>query len=239
MVESVISAVSRYSAHVEQVPIYRHPSDTSPALRPFTENVLLIKQAVERSLGNKIELNHCLFNYYRQSTDNISEHSDKTLDISTDPNSFIVNFSLGATRTMIFRLKKKEAGRPRKTERAVLPHNSLCKVSLEANSYWLHSIKPDKRPDFEKSVDELSYGSQRISLTFRTIGTYLNPAMTHIWGQGATSKTIETASPVINGPSAEGEAMVQAFSQENQTSGLDWQATYGAGFDVLHMTVDD
>lgn len=196
----------------------------------------MIKEAVEKSLGYKTSFNHCLFNYYRGSTDNISEHSDKTLDISTAPHSVIVNVSLGATRTMIFRRKQKHTGQQRESERIVLPHNSLCKVSLETNSHWLHAIKADRRLDFEKSVDELSHDSQRISLTFRDIKTFLNPEMTHIWGQGATSKAIETASPVINGPSEEGEAMIKAFSIENQTSGSDWSAIYGAGFDVLHMT---
>ena len=76
------------------IPIYRHPADESPPLLPFTPAVSLIRSEVERRLGHKV--NHCLIQFYRNGTDYISEHSDKTLDIA--PDSFIANVSLGASK---------------------------------------------------------------------------------------------------------------------------------------------
>jgi len=57
-------------------------------------------------ISNKIGyvLNHALIQKYKHGKDNIGEHSDKTIDI--DRESSIINFSVGATRTM--QLKKKE-----------------------------------------------------------------------------------------------------------------------------------
>lgn len=85
------------------IPIYRHPADESPPLRPFTATVEAIKGAVEARVGHA--LNHVLIQLYRDGTDYISEHSDKTLDIARD--SYIVNVSLGAARTMVLRTKRK------------------------------------------------------------------------------------------------------------------------------------
>lgn len=85
------------------IPIYRHPADETPPLRPFTATVEAIKGAVEARVGHA--LNHVLIQLYRDGTDYISEHSDKTLDIARD--SYIVNVSLGAARTMVLRTKRK------------------------------------------------------------------------------------------------------------------------------------
>ena len=83
-------------------PVYRHPADESPPLRPFTTAVRAVKDEVETLLEHP--LNHVLIQLYRGGNDYISEHSDKTLDIARG--SFIVNVSLGAERTMIFRTKR-------------------------------------------------------------------------------------------------------------------------------------
>lgn len=224
------------------IPVYRHPSDESPPLLSFTKAVSEVKHEVERALGHKV--NHCLIQLYRDGTDYISEHSDKTLDI--DPNSYIANVSLGATRTMTFRTKRprRDASSKefepslRQTERALLPHNSLCRMGLATNSKWLHSIRADKRRLAEKSPGELSYNGQRISLTFRLISTFLTSDFTHIYGQGATSKTAEAPSLILHGQShrEHAEAMIMAFGIENQSSYFDWNKVYGTGFDILHMT---
>ena len=222
------------------IPIYRHPADESPALLPFTETVDLIRTEAEKELGHS--LNHVLIQFYRDGTDYISEHSDKTLDIV--PKTYIVNVSLGAQRTMIFRTKKlpvdKDAkARPapatRKSVRAPMPHNSMCKVGLATNMRWLHGIRQDKRLASEKSHAELAFGGARISLTFRQIGTFLSADQQKIWGQGAVSKTQGTANSVVNGNSEDAEAMIRAFGQENHSSEFDWEGHYGAGFNVLHL----
>ncbi|EDN91502.1 hypothetical protein SS1G_00905 [Sclerotinia sclerotiorum 1980 UF-70] len=222
------------------IPTYRHPADESPALLTFSPTVEVIKNIVEKRLGHPV--NHALIQFYRDGNDNISEHSDKTLDIV--PNTFIANVSLGAQRTMVFRRKKsvKSAGcidsqsTTRESCRAALPHNSLCKMGLETNKKWLHGIRPDKRMASEKSEAELAYDGGRISLTFRHIGTYLDKSQQKIWGQGATTKRKQDAKLVINGDTPQSQEMLQAFGKENHDSNFDWHDIYGKGFDVLHMS---
>ncbi|KAF9775459.1 hypothetical protein IL306_006438 [Fusarium sp. DS 682] len=225
------------------MPVYRHPSDESPPLLPFSPTVLAIKAETEKKLGHS--LNHVLIQYYRDGNDYISEHSDKTLDIVKG--SYIANVSLGAERTMTFRTKRRdkdpsqeEATSPttskRVIQRAKLPHNSLCRLGLQSNMKWLHAIRQDKRSKKEKSTAELAYKGGRISLTFRQIGTFLNREETLIWGQGAKAKTLEDAHAVISGQSTETIKMLKAFGIENHSSEFDWDAHYGKGFDVLHMS---
>lgn len=247
------------------VPAYRHPSDESPPLLPFSPTVTEIKAEVEKQVGHP--LNHVLIQFYRDGNDYISEHSDKTLDIARD--SFIANVSLGAERTMVFRTKRldkdpsrkhgkataplqppddaaptpdeatgeasPEPASSRRIERASLPHNSLCRMGLATNMRWLHAIRQDKRLDREKSEAELAYGGQRISLTFRRIATFLDKSQSRIWGQGAVAKSKDEAHPVINGQTPEAVAMLRAFGAENHSSDFEWGRFYGEGFDVLNI----
>ncbi|UNI15624.1 hypothetical protein JDV02_002140 [Purpureocillium takamizusanense] len=94
--------VSDDDADGSSMPVYRHPSDESPPLLPFSPAVLDVKAQAERHLGHP--LNHVLIQYYRDGNDYISEHSDKTLDIVRG--SYIANVSLGAERTMVLRTKR-------------------------------------------------------------------------------------------------------------------------------------
>ena len=57
------------------VPIYRHPSDKSPPLLPFTPTVDTIREEVQLLLNQPF--NHALIQLYRNGDDNISEHADK------------------------------------------------------------------------------------------------------------------------------------------------------------------
>lgn len=224
------------------IPIYRHPSDESPPLLPFSPTVSFIQARVEESLGHPV--NHVLIQFYRDGMDYISEHSDKTLDIV--PKTYIANVSLGAQRTMVFRTKRllknpddqeiPEAPAPRQSCRAPLPHNSMCKVGLVTNMRWLHGVRQDKRMTSEKSPEELAFDGGRISLTFRQIGTFLNKDETKIWGQGAVAKSKAEARAVINGETVESTKMLKAFGKENQTAEFDWAESYGQGFDVLHIS---
>ena len=239
-------------------PIYRHPADESPPLRSFSPTVSIIRDHVQKALNHPV--NHVLIQYYRGGNDYISEHSDKTLDIV--PGSYIVNVSLGAQRTMILRTKKeskewmekvkgntekenqdqdprrvsKQPGLPRTIQRIPLPHNSMFVLGEATNRKWLHSIKQDKRPPSLLSPEEAAFGGERISLTFRHIGTFLGDYETKIWGQGATSKSKEAAKLVLENEQTEVERMVFAFGKENhQGEEFDWEGVYGAGFDVLHF----
>ena len=240
-------AVQGHVAPDGSMPVYRHPSDESPPLLPFSPTVLAIKKETERHLGH--ELNHVLIQFYRDGLDYISEHSDKTIDVV--PGSFIANVSLGAERTMVFRTKRpdKDPSRDKDTnpqdvstetkrrmQRAQLPHNSLCRMGLRTNMKWLHAIRQDRRADRDKTQSELSFGGGRISLTFRQIGTFLDTNETLIWGQGATGKTRAEAEATINGQSPQAVQMLRAFGTENRSSEFDWATYYGEGFDVLHMS---
>jgi alkylated DNA repair dioxygenase AlkB/glutathione S-transferase len=235
-------AVQGHVADDGSTPIYRHPADESPPLLPFTGTVSRIRAQVEKRLGHAV--NHVLIQFYRDGTDYISEHSDKTLDIV--PGTFIANVSLGAQRTMVFRTKKPLKSDltsdstsdplPRQATRAPLPHNSMCKMGLVTNMRWLHGIRQDKRMRSEKSEEELAYDGGRISLTFRSIGTFLDNDHQKIWGQGAVAKTQEEARTVVNGDTSESERMIRAFGKENHSTEFDWGESYGEGFDVLHIS---
>lgn len=219
------------------MPVYRHPSDQTLPIQSWTSTVDQVRKAAEEAVGHP--LNHALIQLYRGGTDYISEHSDKTLDIVKD--SYIVNVSFGAQRTMRLRTKRaaladSDGSSPaRTTYRVPMPHNSMIKMSLTTNAEYLHGINADKRPSVELSEAEKAFEGQRISLTFRNIGTFLNHDSTSIWGQGATGKTKDSASGVINADAVESERLVRAFGAENQASTLQWEAIYGDGFDVLHL----
>lgn len=235
-------AVQGSVAEDGSMPLYRHPADDSPPLLSFSPIISQIRAVVEKKLGH--DVNHVLIQFYRDGSDNISEHSDKTLDIL--PNTFIANVSLGAQRTMVFRTKKQppskgvpdilDAMESRRVHKVLLPHNSMCKVGLLTNQRWLHGIRPDKRMASEKSDAELAFGGGRISLTFRKIGTFLDKDSRMIWGHGATAKIKDEARTVINGETPEAEQMIRAFGKENHATEFDWQETYGRGFDVLHLS---
>ncbi|KAL9623944.1 MAG: hypothetical protein Q9204_007912, partial [Flavoplaca sp. TL-2023a] len=221
-----------------EIPIYRHPADESPPLLPFTPCVEKIRKELEQSL--KQPFNHALIQLYRDGNDNISEHSDKTLDIVR--NSAIVNMSIGAQRVMTLRTKKSQRASgvdspnaSRSTQRIPLPHNSVFVLGSNTNMQWLHGVRADKRPQQQKSEEDLSYGGERISLTFRQIGTFTNASNKKIWGQGARKKSQNSAGRVRAGDDAEMEAMVMAFGRENHQTNFDWQAEYGQGFDVVNL----
>lgn len=217
-------------------PIYRHPADESPALHPFSPTVSLIREHVQKVLKHPV--NHVLIQHYRSGADYISEHSDKTIDVVRG--SRVVNVSLGAQRIMTLRLKRdgmdgREKGTPRPSQKIPLPHNSMFVLGLETNAKWLHAINHDKRPLHLKSPEEQFMNGERISLTFRHVGTFLTADESQIYGQGAKGKTRETARPVVKG-TEEATKLLEAFGKENQQSDFDWEAVYGEGSDVLHFT---
>ena len=109
-------------------------------------------------------------------------------------------------------------------------------MGLETNRRWLHGINQDKRILSLKDEAELFQNGERISLTFRHIGTFLSKDQSRIWGQGARSKTKEAAGATVNGEK-EAEPLIQAFGRENAESEFDWDGVYGAGSDVLHFSV--
>lgn len=220
-----------------EIPIYRHPADESPPLFPFTPTIQRIRKKIESVLSQSF--NHALIQLYRDGVDNISEHSDKTLDIVRG--SAIVNFSIGAQRVMTLRTKKSkhthgtDSPGMRQTQRIRLPHNSIFVLGPETNREWLHGVRADKRPSHEKSEDEKAFGAERISITFRQIGTFMNRREKRIWGAGAKAKVKDRAHKISTKDEAQMEAMINAFGKENHNANFDWNAEYGQGFDVVNL----
>ncbi|CAF4974836.1 unnamed protein product, partial [Rotaria sp. Silwood1] len=201
--------------------------DEQPELVSWTPTALKIKERIEEVIEQK--LNHALIQYYRNGKDYIGEHSDITLDISIGSN--IVNYSLGAARTMILKHKTQNSLK----QRFKLPHNSLFIMGWKTNREWFHSIKQDKRLDMDKDSDELAFSSQRISLTLRTIATFRNRRTGQLYGQGAKNKTVKQISEHTSNESDE-QDMLMAFTAENQqSSDFDWNHYYGNGFDALNF----
>ena len=222
---------------VVSYPIYRHPVDedeVTPKLMPFNEIVKDIKGKIEDriyiQLGKRENFNHCLIQYYRNGDDWIGEHADKTLDIAH--NSLIVNFSLGCTRTLMLRPKRNDRNEHnRDIQRIRLLHNSLFILGPETNRYFVHGIKPNKRIDSMKQPDELLFGKQRISLTFRRVATFKSDTFdlhtnellhSTLVGQGAPTDN-KTKDPNDN----EIQRLYEAFSTENRSSDYDWNELYG------------
>jgi len=159
--------------------------------------------------------------------------------------SIIINLSLGAQRVMTLRTKKPrrthnaaDAEDNRQTQRIPLPHNSAFVLGPQTNAHWLHGLRADKRLEQDKGVEEKSYRGERISITFRHIGTFMNERQRCIWGQGAKGKTKATAGTIPSGDVAQMEAMIVAFGRENQRPEFDWDAEYGQGFNVVNLVED-
>lgn len=150
--------------------------------------------------------------------------------------------SLGAQRVMTLRTKKSRGANTteptatiRQSQRIPLPHNSIFVLGPQTNSRWLHGIRADKRQLSEKSAEEKAFNGERISITFRHIGTFTDERTRKIWGQGAVSKNRATAGEVSTSNSAEMDSMIIAFGKENQQNNFDWDAEYGGGFDVVNL----
>ncbi len=219
------------------IPIYRHPADESPPLLSFTSTIQRIRNEIESVLSQSF--NHALIQLYRDGVDNISEHTDKTLDIVHG--SVIVNVSVGAERVMTLRTKKSEQTRGsdspdfRQSQRIRMPHNSTFVLGPQTNQEWLHGVRADKRLDHERSEEEKAFGGERISITFRQIGTFMNKSEKRIWGAGAKAKVKAKANKIPTIDNAQMEAMINAFGKENHSVNFDWDAGYGSGFDVVNL----
>jgi nicotinamidase-related amidase len=204
-------------------PLYRHPADEQPPLTYWTPTVDSIRQEVERRIGHP--LNHCLIQLYRNGRDFIGEHADKTLDVMRP--SFIVNVSLGATRS--------KTAKGSVSQKLPLPHGSLFMLNLDSNQKFYHGIK---------QLGSDGTNAPRISLTLRYIGTYYDPNNGAVWGIGAPSKAraeanarvewINSLSPEerLAKETAEADRMLRLFREENINDSFDANS-YQPGFDIL------
>lgn len=76
-----------------------------------------------------------------------------------------------------------------------------------------------------KLPEERYQSGERISLTFRHIGTFLSGDEKKIWGQGATGKKREEAGEVFTG-GQQGLDLIWAFGRENWECEFDWDRWY-------------
>lgn len=160
------------------IPCYRYPGNyRGDEWQTFQWSTLSykVKKAVEKNLGpfSGQEMNHCVTNYYRDGKDYIGHHSDKDLDL--DKEGVIVSVSLGDER--ILELKRRD--HPQDTFRVVLPHGSMLILGPWTNKLFTHSILPK-----EQST------RPRISLTFRTVLTFLDTHSGRLFGEGVSIQTL-------------------------------------------------
>jgi alkylated DNA repair dioxygenase AlkB len=205
----------------DRVPVYRHPTDEHPPTCGWTPVVDELRRRVEAVLG--VPINHALIQRYPDRLANISLHADKTLDVARG--STIVNLSLGATRTMLLQHKQRGEDGQFPSQRVRMSHGSLFLLGWETNRQYRHGVRPDRRESHELLSDERAFDGERISLTFRTIASFLD-GEGRVHGQGART-----------GPAMSSEddahAMLLAFGHENREAAPDWDALYGEGFDSL------
>eukprot|EP01138_Halocafeteria_seosinensis_P001306 gb/GECG01001341.1/.p1 GENE.gb/GECG01001341.1/~~gb/GECG01001341.1/.p1 ORF type:complete len:494 (+),score=63.77 gb/GECG01001341.1/:1-1482(+) len=219
-------------------PIYRHPADEQPTLSTWSSTARIIRDEMNELLNE--HFNHALIQYYRGGNDYISEHSDKTIDVKAFSN--IINVSLGAARTMVLREKQTIKGTPRKSNKFILPHNSVFVLGWKTNRKFLHSIRQDKRPETEKTPEEKDFSEERISFTFRSISTFVHQSA-GIFGQGSKCKNLDEARKrEITGKEdcdetrLEQESLLYAFGNENKQTNFNWLEGYGRGFDVVNFS---
>lgn len=226
-VPRLISVQGQYKQHPDGTwwyPLYRHPADRQIECSPFDSivqevaDVLNSKYAYLLPAGK--EFNHVLVQWYRDGQDLITEHSDKTLDIN--PGTPIVNVTFGGTRVMTLRTKEKyesKRGLERRSERVELGDGSMFVLGEATNQKWLHGIRADKTG----GVDE------RISLTFRSIGTFVRQDLRRIVGlgiEGNNEVAVENDAMAV-------EALFHMFSTENKSSTKTRSEIYGGGCSTL------
>eukprot|EP00607_Mallomonas_marina_P004122 CAMPEP_0182425188 /NCGR_PEP_ID=MMETSP1167-20130531/11537_1 /TAXON_ID=2988 /ORGANISM="Mallomonas Sp, Strain CCMP3275" /LENGTH=568 /DNA_ID=CAMNT_0024605637 /DNA_START=186 /DNA_END=1892 /DNA_ORIENTATION=- len=282
--QSSSSSSSSSSLSLSLSPLYRHPTDEFLSLSSWSPTVLLIKQIIESQL--QMSFNHVLIQYYRDGTDYISDHSDKTLDITL--NTPVVNISFGACRVMKLRSKsdymestrecsemkggeseiesvqmkeREKQGKQPKDERIIqrisLVHNSMFVLGWQTNRGYTHGIAQDKRRENEKEKEEKAEAGGRISLTFRSISTFIEATTREVYGQGAVRKTLPYSSSPLpfslphrpeteklitkpendkvaeNTVKEQESRLLKAFSEENRSALFDWETWYSRGYDIV------
>ncbi len=210
-------------------PMYRHPADEQPVLRAWTPWVERLTHHCASLLEQP--LNHVLIQRYLDGKGYISPHCDKTLDI--ERGTAIVGLSLGATRSIILQSKHRDEEGKATSQVLELPHGSLFVLGWQTNQDFQHGIRQDRRAEHDKQPHELRDDSQRISLTMRSVATFLTPDG-ELYGQGALRKNLDAPMPPdVGDERAEAELLLAAFGAENLAEGFDWDEVYGRGFDVL------
>lgn len=139
-------------------PLHRYTGSHVLPVLPWTLTLKGIRDLVNTT--GPQPCNHCGVNRYRDGSDNIGYHQDKTQDL--EPGTGVVTISLGAVRPLY--LQNPVTGQ---TQIIHLQPGSLFYLGPQTNAVWRHAIP-------KRSATK--YPETRISLTFRQIRTRYNPA---------------------------------------------------------------
>jgi alkylated DNA repair dioxygenase AlkB len=121
-------------------------------LNPWTEQLLILKELVERETGKAF--NSVLANYYRTGQDSVAWHSDDEPELGADP--VIASLSFGATRR--FSLKHKYLVGKNASLSVNLEGGSLLTMAGKTQTCWQHQLVKTAKPV-----------AGRINLTFRRV----------------------------------------------------------------------
>jgi alkylated DNA repair dioxygenase AlkB len=127
---------------------YRYSGQTLEA-RPLTATLDRLLEGVRDRAG--VVFNHVLANRYRDGADSMGWHADDEPELGPDP--VVATLSLGATRRLVVKPRRKENGPPCVLD---LVHGSLLIMGGTCQRHYLHGV-----PRRAVAVGE------RISLTFR------------------------------------------------------------------------
>ncbi|MEI6377300.1 MAG: alpha-ketoglutarate-dependent dioxygenase AlkB [bacterium] len=123
-------------------------SGTSKTASPWTPELQLIKERVEKSAGTTF--NSCLLNLYHDGMEGMGWHSDDEKTLGENP--VIASVSLGAER--IFKLKHRGT---KEVVSVLLEQGSLLVMKGSTQHHWVHAMPKTKKITMP-----------RINLTFRT-----------------------------------------------------------------------
>jgi hypothetical protein len=185
----------------ETIPHFRFPVNNQSAhgtLSPMTPIISNLCFRISRFLQLPSPLNHAVVLLYRDDEDCIGYHKDKPLDL--DDHAPIATISLGFPRTYSLR---DTIHKPTKQQTFLIPSGSLFTLGPQTNQQMYHSILPldsiDNlsplplplpNPPSSPSHDELPSARARISLTFRRVETFHDPATGQLKGKGAAYQTL-------------------------------------------------
>jgi uncharacterized protein (DUF924 family)/Ran GTPase-activating protein (RanGAP) involved in mRNA processing and transport len=170
-------ADSMNSGETLLTPHYRFPVNSQNSHGVYELNHFPELKALQEKINQKTgyKFNHSVVLIYRDGTDCIGFHKDKTLDL--EPDTPIVSISLGQPRSYLLR---DQIRNPTQTQRLILGNGSLLLLGPRTNESWYHSIPSDPMVT-----------SPRISITFRVVNTFINKKTGEISGKGSEFTSVD------------------------------------------------
>jgi alkylated DNA repair dioxygenase AlkB len=117
----------------------------------WTADLQTLRRMAEQA--SDATFNSVLLNYYRDHNDSVGFHADDEPELGATPT--IGSISLGATRTLTFKPKKRKDWEP---VRVALESGSLLVMKGDTQRNWRHAVAKETRPC-----------GPRVNLTFRRI----------------------------------------------------------------------